>query len=88
MTTYKARVFRVTLGRRLREHRLRAGLTQDEVAWQVGVSQGSISHYEKGRIEIPLGVLLAFCHLVHASLVDVVPGLDGDDELWPAAKVS
>ena len=76
MSTYEARIFRATIGRRLREHRLRAGLTQDDIAWQVGVSQGSISHYEKGRIEIPLGVLLAFCRLVHVPLAEIVPGVN------------
>ena len=76
MTSYEARTFRSTIGRRLREHRLRAGLTQEEVAWQIGVSQGSVSHYEKGRIEIPLGVLLAACRILDVAPAEIVPGLE------------
>ena len=81
MTSYEARTFRATIGRRLREHRLRAGLTQEEVAWQIGVSQGSVSHYEKGRIEIPLGVLLAACRILHVAPAEIVPGLQDQDDL-------
>ena len=42
----------------------------------VGVSQGSVSHYEKGRIEIPLGVLLAACRILDVAPAEIVPGLE------------
>ncbi len=87
MTGYEARTFRATIGRRLREHRLKAGLTQEEVAWQIGVSQGSMSHYEQGRIEIPLGVLIAACRILRVAPATIVPGL-GDAYDVEAAQAS
>lgn len=75
MTGYEARVFRTAIGRRLRERRVALGLTQEEVGWAAGVAQGSISHYEHGKNEVPLGVLLSLCRVLGLSPLEVVPGL-------------
>lgn len=75
MTRNQARAFRRTIGSRIRERRLALGLTQEEIAWEAGVSQGSVSHYEHGNIEIPLGVLLDLCRALDVPPVSVVPGL-------------
>lgn len=75
MTGYEARVFRKTIGSRLRERRLALGMTQEEVAWAAGVAQGSISHYEHGKNEVPLGVLIDLCRALKLSPLEVVPGL-------------
>ncbi|MGE3960091.1 MAG: helix-turn-helix domain-containing protein [Dehalococcoidia bacterium] len=75
MTKQQARSFRVTIGQRLRDQRIRLGLTQEDLAWEAGISQGSVSHYEQGKIEIPLSVLLDLCRALRISPVLIVPGL-------------
>jgi len=63
------------IGRRLRERRLELAMTQEAVAWEAGISQGSVSHYEQGKIEIPLGVLMDLCDVLQVSPLLIVPGL-------------
>ena len=78
VTGYRAHTFRVVVGQRLRERRLALGLTQEEVAWEAGVAQGSISHYEQGKTDIPLGVLIDLCHALKVAPVEIVPVLAVD----------
>lgn len=52
MNTFNARI-----GTNLREARERAGYTQDEVAAELGVKQGAVAHWEKGRRNISLSRL-------------------------------
>lgn len=75
MTRYQAQAFRTSIGRRLRERRLELGMTQEALACEAGISQGSVSHYEQGKIEIPLGVLLELCDVLAVSPLMIVPGL-------------
>lgn len=88
MTRHEARAFRKTIGRRLRERRVALHLTQEEVAWQVGVSQSSVSHYEQGDIEIPLGVLLDLCRTLGVSVLEIVPGIENTADLGPTSQAS
>ena len=85
MTGYQARTFRTLIGQRLRERRLALGLTQEEVAWEAGVAQGSISHYEQGKNEIPLGVLIELCRALKVAPVQIVPGLGSPDAVTDQA---
>lgn len=75
MTRYETRNFRKLIGQRLRERRLALGLTQEEVAWEAGVAQGSISYYEQGKNEVPLAVLISLCRALQVAPVQIVPGL-------------
>ena len=50
-------------------------MTQEALACEAGISQGSVSHYEQGKIEIPLGVLLDLCDVLEVSPLTIVPGL-------------
>ncbi len=67
--TYRTLAFRRRLGAVLRERRLELRLSQEDIAWAVDVTQGTISNYESGRSEVPLSVLLEMCeHLqFHSS---------------------
>lgn len=57
------------LGQRLRTCRLRAGLTQVEVALRAGTSKSTVSRLELGRgREVPLAVWVAVCGAVDAGL--------------------
>ncbi|TAK75784.1 MAG: XRE family transcriptional regulator [Dehalococcoidia bacterium] len=75
MTSHRERAFRQEVGRRLRTRRESLGLTQEEIAWEAGVAQGSISHYEQGKSEIPLGVLIEICRRFGVSPLEIVPSL-------------
>lgn len=74
MTKY-AQAFCEEVGHRLRNRRESLGLSQEEVAWASGVAQGSISYYEQGKIEIPLGVLIEICRRLAISPIEIVPSL-------------
>jgi len=51
-------------------------MTQEEVAWEAGVAQGSISYYEQGKNEVPLAVLIALCRALQIAPVQIVPALE------------
>lgn len=45
-------------GKVMRSERVRAGLSQSEVAERVGVDQRTVSNYERGITSVPADVLL------------------------------
>lgn len=45
-------------GKVMRSERVRAGLSQSEVAERVGVDQRTVSNYERGITNVPADVLL------------------------------
>jgi len=51
----------------LREARIKAGLTQDDVAAIIGKTKGTVSHYENGEVVPPGDVLLTL--LKHYKLI-------------------
>jgi transcriptional regulator with XRE-family HTH domain len=58
------------------------------VAWEAGVAQGSIAHYEQGKNEIPLGVLIELCRALKVAPVQIVPGLASVEGTDQAARAS
>lgn len=48
-------------GSRLRAHMKEAGVTQEALAEKMGVTQGAIAHWLKGRREINLAVFFELC---------------------------
>ena len=75
MTDRQTRAFRVAIGDRLRSRRLALGLTQEDLAWDGGVSQGSVSLYEQGKLEVPLSVLITLCRVLRISALEICPEL-------------
>ncbi|MPZ99962.1 MAG: helix-turn-helix domain-containing protein [Dehalococcoidia bacterium] len=63
------------MGASIRERRMALNLSQEEVAWEADVAQGSISNYETGRNDIPLSVLVSICRAFGISAVEIVPTL-------------
>jgi DNA-binding XRE family transcriptional regulator len=63
------------LCRRIRGLRESAGLTQNEVAEHLGVSQAAYCRLEKGEIEISLTRMIALGELFGASLHQLLAGL-------------
>ena len=59
---------------RLRELRNTKGLTQDELAAAIGVSQRTISRLESGwKPRADLGQLVAICQVLGVTMSDLVP---------------
>ena len=53
------------LGQRLREHRLKSGVSLREVARQVGVSASFVSQFETGKSQPSVSTLYAFATVRH-----------------------
>lgn len=56
------------LGRRLKEARKQAGLTQADVAQYLGTTQQSITRWETGKAELPLGAIKRLAQLYAVSV--------------------
>lgn len=48
-------------------------LSQEDIALETDVTQGSISNYEAGRSDIPFVVLLSLCRALQVDLQDLIP---------------
>ncbi len=64
------------IGDRLREERLKAGLSQSEMARKLGISASTISQLETGASQPSLGTLLAIVTELDVSLDWVIRGHD------------
>ncbi len=62
------REFDRRLGERIRQARMEAGLSQEELAERVGSSQDAISNYERGTRKISLDVLVAIAKSVNKPM--------------------
>lgn len=65
---------------RLAEMREKAGLTQQQLADKLGVTQQTIYYYEKGRREMKSGVLIALSEALGCSVSDLL-GISNSDGL-------
>jgi len=59
------------LSSNMRHMRKRLGLSQEDLAQQVGLNRGNIASYEKGTAEPKLSNLLKFSHLFGVSIRDL-----------------
>lgn len=55
------------LGKRVRELRRQASLTQEELAEQVGISTSFMGHVERGSRVASLETLVALCNALHVT---------------------
>lgn len=65
---------------RLREIRERAGLTQQQLAKKIGVTQQAIWYYEHGRREMRSGVLISLSEALECAVSDLL-GLDANERV-------
>lgn len=61
-----------SLGQRLKEARLNAGLTQSEVADWLGVTYQAVSNYERGKCRVESGLLRKLCILYRVDPQDLL----------------
>jgi len=66
-------------GRRLRELRQRGGLTQQDVAGQVGCSQGHMSALEQGERVPSLLVMIRLALALRCRVTDLTRVFDAED---------
>lgn len=75
---------RQRVGRRIQTMRKSLGLTQDEVAEQLGVTRSAVSFWEHGQREMSIEMVNAMADVLNcrpsAIIEDEIPG--EDDELW------
>ncbi|GAB4039328.1 helix-turn-helix domain-containing protein [Spirosoma gilvum] len=60
---------RQQIGYLIRDIRLQADLTQNELAQQLGVSISTLHKYETNGQKIPMHILTKIAHLCHVNLV-------------------
>jgi transcriptional regulator with XRE-family HTH domain len=71
------------LGHRLKQLRLLAGMTQQQLARQLGVSTQQMQKYESGINQMAVGQLLAVARAFDVAVVDVFDGYDSGTPLDP-----
>ncbi|MFF8458504.1 helix-turn-helix transcriptional regulator [Streptomyces albidoflavus] len=64
---------RQALGEQLRDARLAAGLTQEQVALATGIDRPSVVRIERGQQDARLSTLLRLCDALGVRLVVVSP---------------
>jgi transcriptional regulator with XRE-family HTH domain len=69
---YVAPVDEGTIGRRIRELRKRQGMTQAELARELGVNQSAVSDYEKGVVRIHAALLAALATVLKSSADEIL----------------
>ena len=65
------------LGLRIKQLRLRAGMTQQQLARQLSVSNEKVHKYEKGLSRFSAERLLAIVRLLHVTVADLFDGYHG-----------
>ena len=64
---------RLGIADKLKYYRENNGISQEELAFAVDITQASISNYENGRSETQLSVLLAVADFFEISLLALLP---------------
>lgn len=67
--------FMKSLGNRIKQARIQAGFTQEQLAEMLNLSRGTIARYELGEIEPKLQNLAAIANVLHVS-ADYLMGLN------------
>ena len=60
------------LGERIREKRVKKGLTQDKLAAAIGVSNPHVSNIERGRTKVSLPTLVDICNVLDTTLDELL----------------
>lgn len=70
----------LALGRALSQLRHRAGLTQEQVADQLGADATFVSRIERGKRGIRWPTLLRFLRVLNASLSELAAAVEAQDQ--------
>jgi DNA-binding XRE family transcriptional regulator len=61
------------IGNKLRQRRTKSGVTQGQLAKEVGVLRTSITNIEAGRQKVPLHLLYKICAALEMEVVETLP---------------
>ncbi|MDO6708984.1 helix-turn-helix domain-containing protein [Photobacterium sp. 1_MG-2023] len=78
------------LGQRIAQTRKALGLTQTQVAEQLGISQQTLAHYEVGRLRIAVSTLVPLAESLHSSVDELLYSQEaakGSNKRGPASKL-
>ncbi|MFS0709958.1 helix-turn-helix domain-containing protein [Brevundimonas phoenicis] len=73
----------IEIGRRLRQARLRLGLSQEGVGDAIGVSHQQIQKYERGETRLTLSALARLRSVLRIEADDLLPPLRNDGSAIP-----
>lgn len=65
------------LGEEIRKSRLKAGLTQEKLAFEAGVSRNYISELELNRKSPTVDLLIRLCRAMGASAAKIIARVEG-----------
>lgn len=71
----------------LRQLRRDSGMTQEQVAAQLGVTRQALSGYESGRTQPGLDTLQRLAHIYRVELTDLIYGNKPNQHLYTALKI-
>lgn len=81
-------IFMAKISETLRQLRLDRGMTQEEVAEQVGLTRQAVSGYEAGRTQPGLDILQRLADVYQVELTDIIYGRTGTNRRLTALKVT
>ena len=65
-----------TIGGKIRQQRSKLGVTQGQLAKEVGVLRTSITNIEAGRQKVPLHLLYKICATLEIEVIEILPTND------------
>ena len=85
----KDQQFYQRLGRRIAEHRKALGLTQTDLAQELGVAQQTMAHYEGGTARIAAAMLPTVARVLGVTIEELIgmPARRGTSKRGPAPKL-
>lgn len=81
-------MYMANISETLKGLRLDRGMTQEEVAEQVGLTRQAVSSYESGRTQPGLDILERLAQVYEVELTDIVYGRSKDVQLRKALKIT
>jgi transcriptional regulator with XRE-family HTH domain len=78
------------LGKRIAHSRKELGLTQTQVAVQLGMSQQTLAHYEVGRLRIAIATLVPLADILSCTVDELLHGKEAakiNGKRGPASKL-
>ncbi|MFT3792944.1 MAG: helix-turn-helix transcriptional regulator [Rudaea sp.] len=79
--------FYAALGQRIAERRKSLGLTQQQLADELGIAQQTLAHYEVGRLRVAAALLPAFSKALGLSLDELFGEAAKAGKRGPAPKL-
>jgi transcriptional regulator with XRE-family HTH domain len=87
LVTASDRGFYRALGQRLAEARKASGLTQTQLAEQLGVAQQTLAHYEMGRLRVAVALLPPLAKALGVTVEDLMGEQAPPAKRGPAPKL-